>query len=42
MIHRMTLRLRMILVFCVVVTAFMMGIYTVVYSTFASGVMIIR
>jgi signal transduction histidine kinase len=41
-IHRMTLRLRMILVFCVVVTAFMMGIYTVVYSTFASGVMITR
>lgn len=42
MISRMTLRLRMILLFCVVVGALMIGIYAAVYTTFATGVDVTR
>lgn len=42
MIARMTLRLRMIVMFCVVVGALMIGIYSAVYSTFATGVEVTR
>jgi signal transduction histidine kinase len=37
-ISRMTLRMRMILLFCVVVGIFTAGIYVAVYSTFVAGV----
>jgi signal transduction histidine kinase len=42
MMPRMTLRLRMILLFCVVVGALMIGIYSAVYTTFATGVDVTR
>jgi hypothetical protein len=42
MISRITLRLRMIVLFCVVVGALMIGIYLAVYSTFVSGVDVTR
>jgi two-component system OmpR family sensor kinase len=42
MISRITLRLRMIVLFCVVVGALIIGIYLAVYTTFASGVEVTR
>ena len=42
MIPRMTLRIRMIVLFCVVVGALMIGIYSAVYTTFATGVDVTR
>jgi two-component system OmpR family sensor kinase len=42
MISRITLRLRMIVLFCVVVGTLIIGIYLAVYTTFASGVEVTR
>lgn len=42
MISRITLRLRMIVLFCVVVGALMIGIYVAVYTTFVTGVDVTR